>query len=203
MLQKFLNSTLLFCFALSFSFAEEHHSFELVWEENQTAFNKIINNPFIQEMKTGELPSEKFLQYMEQDFYYLHNDLTAFKLLRDLSGNVFEKKYLNSVITDIEHEILNIFSKCEVEDLITRRIFPECEIYVAHLLDAVKTNYYYACGSLMTCIFSYPLIANELFPYIDESNPYYQWFKMYKEYSIENGINYVNHILNHASEIEY
>lgn len=203
MLNYYLNFTLLFCLSLSFSFAEEHHSFELVWEETQTAFDKIINNPFIQEMKSGELPSEKFLQYMEQDFYYLHHDLIAFKILRDLSENVFEQKYLNSVIMDIEHTILNIFSKYDGEALVNRRIFPESESYVAHILDAVNENYYYAAGSLMTCVFSYSFIANELFPSIDEDNLYYHWFKMYKEYSIESGVNYVNHILNNASEIEY
>lgn len=190
-------------FTCELIFAGENHSFEVVWDDICPFYKEIAAHPFIREMQSGELPYEKYLHYLQQDVFYLMHDAQAFRLTSEGSPSEFEKKYLEGIAVSEERKILELYVK-HMEGADNLKLLHECEIYANHLLEAANTqNYYYAAGSLMPCVVTYTFIANELFDQVDPTNIYFSWFKENKEISLLGAKEYINYILQRATEQEY
>ncbi len=185
--------------------SEEDHSFEAIWAEVQPTYQKIVQHPFVQEMTSGILPTEKFLTYNQQDVFYLLHNAYAFRQAAMFSPSSFEEKYLTQIAEKIEIELPKLY-QLYIEKITDFQPTRECELYIDHLLNAANSNnYYFATGSIMSCVVCFKYLAKDLYEKVNPLNPYFDWFESNKktENSVEKVKGFINYVLRNATEQEY
>lgn len=200
---KTLNLFVLMCVLIhSFIFSHESHSFENFWKEVQPSYEEIVRHPFIQEMVSGQLSPSKYLNYSQQDAFFMMMDCSSFESLSKIAPSSFEKSYLMNVARESE-EVMPILYQKYIHNASDLKLWYEVEFYMMYLSDAVQSaSYHYAAGALMACMISYAYISNHLFDRIEPSNPYYHWFDENKNY-LSEAIEFVDYVLRQAKTEEY
>lgn len=132
-------------------------------------WNKCVETPFVQGLKTGELPHEKFKRYMIQDSIYLKHYARVFgraiynsTVLRDIQLYCS----LMSFVADSESIIrLNYLKRFNIsdDDIELLHPLPENKNYIDFMLEAAEGED--ICKMLMAispCMLSYSYIARKI-----------------------------------------
>lgn len=128
-----------------------------------------LNTPFVQELKTGKLPREKFKQYMIQDSIYLKHYARVFGkaiyhsgALKDIQTYYSVLSFVNDSESAVRLDYLKQFDITD-DDIELIAPLPENKNYIDFMLEAAERGN--VCEILMTvlpCMLSYGYIAREL-----------------------------------------
>ncbi len=136
---------------------------------SQAIWDKCLETPFVQELKTGTLPMEKFKEYMIQDSIYLKHYARCYGKAIYCATTLKEiQMYYAALgfVTDTESVVrLNYLKKFGMTDDDIEFItpFPENQRYIDYLNDAAKSED--ICEILMSilpCLLSYCYIFKKV-----------------------------------------
>ena len=137
--------------------------------EAQAIWDKIFDHPFLEEVRTGTLPIEKFRYYMVQDFHYLEGFGRGVSISLSKapdSGSV--RKLARRVTTPVERPLhARMFDLLEIDQEDAERAVPSptTRAYVNHILTTAATGGVgEAAAALLPCPWTYHEIGSRLSP---------------------------------------
>lgn len=151
------------------------------WNEVEPIYQKIINMPFIQELASGKLSSEKFEFYIEQDACYLQHYGRVLAMIAAKAPNldvslsfvrfsetalVVESSLHQSFLNNLEQGI---------------KIQPACHHYINYLKSTVAFEpIEVSIASVLPCFWIYKKVGDYLLKnHISINNPYQKWIDTY------------------------
>ncbi len=166
------------------------------WSENSWAsieqiYGKILDMPFINELKEGSLAKERFRFYMMQDAHYL----AAFsKVLAIIASKLPSTESLDFlrfaegavVVERALHE--NYFSAWQIDEL--AEISPTCQLYTDHLFRRVYQDpVEVAIAAVLPCFWIYKKVGDHVYANQQkENNSYQQWIDTYAGEEFGNSV---------------
>ena len=154
-------------------------------------WTRIFDQPFLQEIKEGVLPLEKFRYFLAQDYLYLEGFGRAVALaLAKAPGPKALEKLSHRVLTPLErllHQKLLGELGFTREDIDKLRRSPTNTAYVNHML---KTASLYALGPTAAALLPCPWTYHELKSTLGQSeHPIYgQWTKFYVSGMLQDSV---------------
>lgn len=141
--------------------------------------NAAKESTFIQGMAKGTLDPDDYGGYMVQDAAYCFNAVEAFDYAATKTQE--EKIPEFSLIYRVQSES---YKKYNQEFVKTWRLKntdsvvmgPAAAMYVGYEETLSRQDPKYLAIAMLPCTMLWPWIAGELFPSVEESNPYYGWF---------------------------
>lgn len=132
-------------------------------------WNECINTPFVQELKTGALPPEKFKSYMIQDSIYLRHYARVYGMAMYLSTTLKDIQFFYSIlsfVTDTESAVrVRYLERYDLSDDMVDRLEPllENQNYIDFMLSIAEGGD--VCEILMAvlpCMLSYSYIFRKI-----------------------------------------
>ena len=164
-------------------------------------YNRIIQHPFIEEIKHGTLSRERFLFYLRQDAIYLNQYKTILQgISKKLTKSRHKTYFLNFIINTIkaEKELHHFYKIYSSYDIIEQSPSPICSYYI-HYLTKQLTNkpIEVAVASILPCFVIYYQVGNHIYyDHIKENNPYQQWINTYSNEEFKISVNQAIFIAN-------
>ena len=159
--------------------------------EAEPIWRKIFAHPFLQEIKDGTLPLEKFQYYLGQDYHYLEGFGRAVAMTRAKAPNSSILEELSHrVMTPIErplHHQLVAEAGMSMDDVQDAQRSPTNTAYVNHMLaTAAQHGLGATAASLLPCPWTYHLLRDELGA--SEHPLYSQWTAFYVAGLLQNSV---------------
>ena len=166
-----------------------------------------LNHPFVNEMAAGTLPTEKFHNYMLQDYAYLKDYVKIFACCLLKSNTIDDIRFFSKNIEDVMSEIDRVhvpnMKKLGITDREIKSVVPTIEntSYSHFMICEAEMGDLLTClVSLLCCSWTYAFIGENMvkkYPHA-LNNKYGQWFKGYtcKEYIDTN-----NDLINRVDEM--
>jgi thiaminase/transcriptional activator TenA len=160
--------------------------------EAKPIWDSIFAHPFLQEIKNGKLPEEKFRYYLAQDYLYLEGfaRAVAMTLAKAPDSQTLEElshRVLTPVERPLHHKLLTA-AGVSPEDIRKAGRSPTNTAYVNHML---KTASLYGLGptaaALLPCPWTYHLLKDNVGA--SEHPLYSQWTSFYVAGYLENSVN--------------
>ncbi len=173
---------------------------EIAWLQMSDTYSKIIDHPFLQELASGQLESEKFLFYIQQDFLYLTEFARALTMLaiRLPKRENFKKilTFSQSVLGDEQPLHEHYLKKYNLTQ--TNKQSPVCEAYTNYLKTMAATAHVEAAmAALLPCFWIYGEVG-KLFKTSTNANQYHEWIALYGSEdfntSVEQAIDFTNQL---------
>ena len=164
------------------------------WLSIEPLFNKILVMPFIQQLKDGSLPIEKFRYYMLQDAKYLeHYGRVLAALGSKASDNrmaldFFEFGKNALVVERTLHEFyFNQFGLSSQEEI---KIEPVCHHYIHYLKSTVLFDTIeVATAAILPCFWIYKEVGDYILKKQNSTdNPYQNWINTYSGDEFAEGV---------------
>lgn len=167
---------------------------EHVWKDIQPLYNKILAMPFIQELKGGTLPLEKFQFYMLQDAKYLEHYGRALAALgskatdNDMALDFFEFGKNALVVEKALHEAY--FQQFGLEQQQEITIEPTCHHYIHFLKSTVAFDpIEVATAAILPCFWIYKEVGDYILgQQTGDANPYKNWIDTYSGEEFAEGV---------------
>lgn len=159
--------------------------------EAEPIWRKIFAHPFLQEIKDGTLPLEKFQYYLGQDYHYLEGfgRAVAMTLAKAPNSSILEE-LSHRVMTPIErplHHQLVAEAGMSMDDVQDAQRSPTNTAYVNHMLaTAAHHGLGATAASLLPCPWTYHLLRDELGA--SEHPLYSQWTAFYVAGLLQNSV---------------
>ena len=159
--------------------------------EAEPIWRKIFAHPFLQEIKDGTLPLEKFQYYLGQDYHYLEGfgRAVAMTLAKAPNSGILEE-LSHRVMTPIErplHHQLVAEARMSMDDVQDAQRSPTNTAYVNHMLaTAAHHGLGATAASLLPCPWTYHLLRDELGA--SEHPLYSQWTAFYVAGLLQNSV---------------
>ena len=159
--------------------------------EAEPIWRKIFAHPFLQEIKDGTLPLEKFQYYLGQDYHYLEGfgRAVAMTLAKAPNSSILEE-LSHRVMTPIErplHHQLVAEAGMSMDDVQDAQRSPTNTAYVNHMLTTAAHHGLGAtAASLLPCPWTYHLLRDELGA--SEHPLYSQWTAFYVAGLLQNSV---------------
>ena len=159
--------------------------------EAEPIWRKIFAHPFLQEIKDGTLPLEKFQYYLGQDYHYLEGfgRAVAMTLAKAPNSSILEE-LSHRVMTPIErplHHQLVAEAGMSMDDVQDAQRSPTNTAYVNHMLaTAAHHGLGATAASLLPCPWTYHLLRDELGA--SEHPLYSQWPAFYVAGLLQNSV---------------
>jgi len=159
--------------------------------EAEPIWRKIFAHPFLQEIKDGTLPLEKFQYYLGQDYHYLEGfgRAVAMTLAKAPNSSILEE-LSHRVMTPIErplHHQLVAEARMSMDDVQDAQRSPTNTAYVNHMLaTAAHHGLGATAASLLPCPWTYHLLRDELGA--SEHPLYSQWTAFYVAGLLQNSV---------------
>lgn len=159
--------------------------------EAEPIWRKIFAHPFLQEIKDGTLPLEKFQYYLGQDYHYLEGfgRAVAMTLAKAPNSGILEE-LSHRVMTPIErplHHQLVAEASMSMDDVQDAQRSPTNTAYVNHMLaTAAHHGLGATAASLLPCPWTYHLLRDELGA--SEHPLYSQWTAFYVAGLLQNSV---------------
>lgn len=159
--------------------------------EAEPIWRKIFAHPFLQEVKDGTLPLEKFQYYLGQDYHYLEGfgRAVAMTLAKAPNSSILEE-LSHRVMTPIErplHHQLVAEARMSMDDVQDAQRSPTNTAYVNHMLaTAAHHGLGATAASLLPCPWTYHLLRDELGA--SEHPLYSQWTAFYVAGLLQNSV---------------
>lgn len=179
--------------------------------DSDPIWKKILNHPFVVELYSGTLPSEKFRFYVLQDYNYLVADMRNFGMLASKAPSVSETKEMLEIAhleatTELSgYESLLKKLGYNIEDAV--RVEPALitTAYTSFLLatSSLKT-FWEALAATVPCFWTYAEIYDHNEDRLKENNNelYVEWASVYSTRSYRELVNKMIALLNKA-DVEY
>ncbi|MFD1165392.1 thiaminase II [Sphingobacterium daejeonense] len=164
------------------------------WQSIQPLFQEILEMPFIQELKEGTLPLEKFQFYMLQDAKYLEHYGRALAALGSKAMNnkmaldFFEFGKNALVVESALHEAYFEQFGLQAHQEIT--IEPICHHYIHFLKSTVAFDpIEVATAAILPCFWIYKEVGDHILETQNSSNnPYKNWIDTYSGEEFAEGV---------------
>jgi thiaminase (transcriptional activator TenA) len=166
---------------------------EDAWSQVSSIYKAIENHPFNQELKTGALPSDKFLYYSRQDRIYLQAFAKALAVLATRLEDSKDAKPVLQAAIDCLDEGQSAHAKTSTAEAggvgEPEEIGPANFAYTHFLLStaAYKSREQLA-AALLPCFWIYLKLAKALVPAVSEMNPYKPWVDTYSSHKYESAV---------------
>lgn len=178
-----------------------------LWSEALPVYNKILEHPFNQELKSGTLPLEKFKFYIYQDSLYLADFARALAMAGTRAGTSQELlEFLgfaqNAIIVErVLHD--SYFQEYEIECKSGKA--PGCFAYTNYLLTvSAYESFEVAVAALLPCFWIYKKIGDYIYANQTSPNAYQNWIDAYAgedfEVSVNKALALCNNLAENASE---
>lgn len=136
-----------------------------VIKDSQEIWDKCLNSPFVQELKTGDLPIEKFKEYMIQDSIYLKHYARVYgqaiyqsSALRDIQMYYSVLSFVNDTEGVVRLEYLKRFGLTD-DDIELIAPLPENQNYIDFMVNvASKGDSLEILMAVLPCMLSYSYI---------------------------------------------
>ena len=163
---------------------------ERLFAATEEIWEAYYNHPFVQGIKDGTLPREKFRYYLIQDYLYLVDYAKVFALgaakSQDMATMHMFASHCKSIL-DYELAIHNGYMPLlgvDQEELDTTPMSMDNAAYTAYMLRvAYEEDAAAICVSILACAYSYEVIAKRMvseYPAcINENNYYADWLREY------------------------
>jgi len=164
------------------------------WQSIQPLFQEILEMPFIQELKEGTLPLEKFQFYMLQDAKYLEHYGRALAALgskamdNKMALDFFEFGKNALVVESALHEAYFEQFGLQAHQEIT--IEPICHHYIHFLKSTVAFDpIEVATAAILPCFWIYKEVGDHILETQNSSNnPYKNWIDTYSGAEFAEGV---------------
>lgn len=180
------------------------------WEAIQPIYQAILKMPFIEELKNGTLPLEKFQFYMLQDAKYLEHYGRALAALgskaadNEMALDFFEFGKNALIVERALHEAYFKQFKLEPNQEIT--IEPVCHHYIHYLKSIVAYDpIEVATAAILPCFWIYKEVGDHIYQNQNtENNPYKNWIETYsgEEFAegVKKALQYSNYMAENSTE---
>ncbi|MCT1529902.1 thiaminase II [Sphingobacterium daejeonense] len=167
---------------------------EHAWQSIQPLFQEILEMPFIQELKDGTLPLEKFQFYMLQDAKYLEHYGRALAALgskamdNKMALDFFDFGKNALVVESALHEAYFEQFGLQAHQEIT--IEPICHHYIHFLKSTVAFDpIEVATAAILPCFWIYKEVGDHILETQNSSNnPYKNWIDTYSGDEFAEGV---------------
>ena len=154
-----------------------------LWERNFNLALQSFNTKFVQGIKNGKLPKNKFQLYVAQDYYFLESFAKAYGLAISKCEDKGSIKVLSELLLGVSEELQlheNYSKKWDI-NLESNFIRTETKKYTDFLENISKNNSCIEILSAMTpCMRLYSWIGQSLIKY-KENNCYEDWIVTYSD----------------------
>ena len=158
-----------------------------LWENNFYLAEKSLQTKFVQNLKNGKLPKEKFQIYVAQDAFFLECFARAYGLAISKAKDKKTIKHLSELLLGVSEELIlhDSYAKKWGINLDLNKIELSTKNYTDFLNDvSQKHNLVEIMCAMAPCMRLYAWIgksiANE-----DMDNPYKEWIETYSDKSFE------------------
>ena len=166
---------------------------KLVWTENQDLYNKIIQQPFNQELSQGILATDKFSYYIEQDSLYLKDFAKALagiacKLSPPDEISQFIDFAKGAIVA--EQEVVHEYFRKELKQQTINKVSLACIGYTSYLLRCVSSEAVeVAMAAVTPCFWVYNEVGKHIKQHSVANNPYQNWVDAYAGEEFSTGVN--------------
>ncbi|WP_185213812.1 thiaminase II [Sphingobacterium mizutaii] len=176
------------------------------WEAIQPIYKEILKMPFIEELKNGTLPLEKFQFYMLQDAKYLEHYGRALAALgskaedNEMALDFFEFGKNALIVERALHEAYFKQFKLEPNQEIT--IEPVCHHYIHFLKSTVAYDpIEVATAAILPCFWIYKEVGDHIYQNQNtDNNPYKNWIETYSGDEFAEGVKKALQYSNYMAE---
>ncbi|WP_433895157.1 thiaminase II [Sphingobacterium mizutaii] len=164
------------------------------WEAILPIYQEILKMPFIEELKNGTLPLEKFQFYMLQDAKYLEHYGRALAALgskaadNEMALDFFEFGKNALIVERALHEAY--FKQFNLEPNQEITIEPVCHHYIHFLKSTVAYDpIEVATAAILPCFWIYKEVGDHIYQNQNtENNPYKNWIETYSGEEFAEGV---------------
>ncbi len=161
---------------------------EMAWEAALPTYEKILEQPFIQELSNGTLPREVFDFYLIQDDLYL---LEYGRVLAGIASRLDNKDFAEAFLhftkdtMDVERGMHETFLKGVAK---ATEPSPTCRLYTSFLLNSLYTKpIEVAVAAVLPCFWVYQKVGEHILSISSvENNPYKEWINTYGGEEFDN-----------------
>ena len=180
------------------------------WEAILPIYQEILKMPFIEELKNGTLPLEKFQFYMLQDAKYLEHYGRALAALgskaadNEMALDFFEFGKNALIVERALHEAY--FKQFNLEPNQEITIEPVCHHYIHYLKSTVAYDpIEVATAAILPCFWIYKEVGDHIYQNQNtENNPYKNWIETYsgEEFAegVKKALQYSNYMAENSTE---
>jgi len=185
---------------------------EKAWQSIQPVYNQILEMPFIQELKNGTLPLEKFQFYMLQDSKYLEHYGRVLAALgakaqdNKMALDFFEFGKNALIVESALHE--GYFNQFGLEAYQNINAEPVCHHYIHYLKSTVAfDSIEVATAAILPCFWIYKEVGDYIYQnQKSENNPYTNWIETYsgEEFAeaVKKAKNYADWMAENTTELQ-
>lgn len=156
---------------------------EKTWEAITPIYQKILEHPFITELKAGTLPEEKFAFYIQQDALYLAE---FGKVLSGIASKLENPEHIQAYLEFSTGTILveralhtTFLNRLEANKKATKS--PSCLLYTNYMHTQLATQpLEVALGSVLPCFWIYKEVGDYIVAtQTNTDNKYQEWINTY------------------------
>ncbi|MEM3249589.1 MAG: thiaminase II [Conexivisphaerales archaeon] len=155
----------------------------MIWQSSIDVYQKIIDHPFLNELKSGTLDIKKFKFYLVQDSLYLSHYVRALSYLAAKSPvieatNMFSRHIVeaSSIEASLHSSVLQRF---EV-NLSSYRQSPTSRAYTDFLIAMTSSEpFHVGLASVLPCYWIYREVGRHVRKTMNGDNPYLVWADVY------------------------
>ena len=154
-----------------------------LWDKNFNLAKQSLQTKFVQGIKNGSLPEEKFKAYVAQDYYFLRSFAHAYGLAVSKCKDKKVLRILSELLLGVSEELIlhEGYSKELDINLNAINIESATSEYTKFLYEVSTNNSLIEIICSMTpCMRLYSWIGCSLSNHI-ENNPYSEWIKTYSD----------------------
>lgn len=173
-----------------------------LWQNTLPVFEKIIAHPFLQELKQGNLPPEKFIFYLQQDALYLPDFARALAIAAAKAPT--NQEFLTCIefakgAMAAELDFHQKFLTQHNAQLITKKA-QACKDYTHFLLaTAHHCSYAEILAALLPCFWIYHAVGAKLIKESSE-HAYSEWIKVYAGDNFQQQVEMMLMMVNRAAD---
>jgi len=159
-----------------------------LWEDNLYLAEKSLQTKFVQNLKNGTLPKEKFQSYIAQDYFFLECFARSYGLAVYKAQDKKMIKQLSELLLGVSKELVLHDSYAEKWgiNLNSNCIEPATKNYTDFLNEvSQKYNLIEIMCAMAPCMRLYSWIGKSLRNDVT-NNPYKEWIETYSNKSFEN-----------------
>ena len=169
-----------------------------LWDNNHYLAEKSLKTKFVQNLKYGTLPKDKFQLYLAQDSFFLECFARAYGLAVSKAKDKQMIKILSKLLIGVSDELLlheNYARKWGI-NLNSNKINPATKKYTDFLSDVSRNNSLTKIMCAMApCMRLYAWIGQSLANDV-KNNPYKEWIETYSSNSFENLARTLENLIN-------
>ena len=173
-----------------------------LWEDNIYLAEKSLQTKFVQNLKSGTLPKEKFQLYVVQDYFFLECFARAYGLAVSKAQDKQMIKLLSELLLGVSQELVlhDSYAKKWGINLKFKSIEPATKNYTDFLKEVSQQNNLIEIMCAMApCMRLYAWIGKSLENDVI-NNPYKEWIETYSDKSFENLAKKLENLIDNSNQ---